>query len=125
MLEVSETHVSEGGRGEQPPPAVPSTLTDPVVCVCIFAYLPVLAKPLVADDCILPELQLLIGEQSRTGTAQVTQQTGQLLLSRNEETLDDETRLDTWSKQVSGLILLGSASVVSGSSSSPKTNIND
>lgn len=48
--------------------------------MCRAAYLSVLAKPLVADDHILPQLQLFIGEESRADAAQVAQQAGQLLL---------------------------------------------
>lgn len=54
--------------------------SDCSCCVCRAAYLTVLAKPLVADDHILPQLQLFIGEKSRAEAAEVTQQASELLL---------------------------------------------
>lgn len=48
--------------------------------MCRAAYLTVLAKPLIADDHVLPQLQLFIGEKSRADAAEVTQQAGELLL---------------------------------------------
>lgn len=43
-------------------------------------YLAMLAQPLIADNCVFPELQLLIHEQGGAGAAQVCQQAGQLFL---------------------------------------------
>lgn len=58
-------------------------LTDASLC----AYLSVLAELLVADHRILPELQLLIGEESRADAAKVTQQAGQLFLQTQQRSV--------------------------------------
>lgn len=52
-----------------------------------FTHLPVLAEPLIADHRILPELQLLIREESRADAAQVDQQAGQLFLQTQQRQL--------------------------------------
>lgn len=48
-------------------------------------YLAMLAQPLIADNCVFPELQLLIHEQGGAGAAQVCQQAGQLFLQRGRQ----------------------------------------
>lgn len=51
--------------------------------VCV--YLAMLSQPLIANNGILPQVELLINEQSWTDAAEVGQQAGQLFLKRKSK----------------------------------------
>lgn len=56
-----------------------------VILCLVLTYLSMLAQPLMADYCILPELQLFINEESWTNAAKVYHKAGELFLWRRKE----------------------------------------